>query len=95
MTRGLYKELIEVRDEAGRLRKALKNSALHALYQGHRADDAEAELSEQNETIGRLRAERDALREAIKEAIQADLARQHGASVSVVDVLSKALEGGG
>jgi uncharacterized coiled-coil DUF342 family protein len=111
MTRGLYKELIEAKDEVQRLResrdgwrttwisdkandiidnlraerdalrKALKNSALHALYQGHRADDAEVELSEQNETIDRLRAERDALRERVE--------RQHKGLKAVEDLINE------
>ena len=74
MTKGLCNELIKAKDEVKRLRKALKNSALHALYQGHRADDAEVELSEQNEILERLRAERDMLREALQSLLDAESA---------------------
>lgn len=50
-----------------------------------RYTDHEAIIAEKDSRITKLE-------EIIKEAIQADIARQHGCPVSVVDVLAKALE---
>jgi hypothetical protein len=44
------------------------------------------------EEAERLTAEVARLREIVKEAIEGDIARQHGAPVSVVDILSEALK---
>lgn len=65
------------------------------------------QLAQRDERIGELEAERDQLRadlaalearamqleEALKDVIQADIARQHGVPISVVDIAGKALEG--